>query len=250
MRTGRFLGNLATLSCKGRVWAAAMRPHGPTAAAGGASGKGKPKAVKRPPDNSVQPADSAAWRAWLTRNHGRDKGVWLVTLKKGAPGRTAASLSYDGAVDDALCYGWIDSTAGKLDEARTLRWFAPRKRCSVWSRVNKNKVAKLFDTGLMTPPGIEKVEAAKADGSWTQFDAVDDLVVPNDLAAAFVAHPGSRDNWEAFPRSAKHGILAWIAAAKRADTRQRRVEESARQAADNQRATQPKPRPSSTQHRR
>ncbi|MEM1041890.1 MAG: YdeI/OmpD-associated family protein [Bacteroidota bacterium] len=187
------------------------------------------------PEDATYPADRAAWRAWLEAHHERGDGVWLVRNKKAAGTPT---VSYDEAVEEALCFGWVDSLPRALDEKRTMLYFAPRKLGSGWSRPNKERVARMTAARKMTPAGQAKVDAAKADGSWTALDAIEDLVVPDDLAAAFDAHPGSTEHWAAFPRSAKRGILEWIATAKRDATRARRIEETARLAQRNERANQ------------
>jgi uncharacterized protein YdeI (YjbR/CyaY-like superfamily) len=185
--------------------------------------------------NSTHPKTRAEWRAWLAKHHTRAEGVWLVAYKK-ATGKPR--VEYDEAVEEAVCFGWIDSTEKKLDDERTMLWFAPRKPRSGWSRSNKERVERLTAAGLMTPAGLAKVEAAKRDGTWTALDAVEALTVPPDLEAAFVRHPGSAANFAAFPRSVKRGILAWIATAKKPETRANRVEETARLAAENVRANQ------------
>jgi uncharacterized protein YdeI (YjbR/CyaY-like superfamily) len=110
----------------------------------------------------------------------------------------------------ALCVGWVDSTANTVDDERSMLWFAPRKRGSGWSRPNKERIERLDRDGLMQPRGRAVVGAAKADGSWSLLDDVENLMVPPDLAAAFAVRAGSREQWEAFPRSARRGILEWI----------------------------------------
>lgn len=180
----------------------------------------------------------AQWRDWLAEHHGSTDGVWLVSWRKHT-GRPA--VPYGDSVEEALCFGWVDSTAGKLDEDRTMLWFAPRRRGSGWSRPNKERVARLLEVGLMAEAGLQAVEAARADGSWTSLDAVEDLLVPADLAAALDALPDARRHFEAFPRSVRRGILEWIVTAKRPDTRRRRVEETARLANRNERANQWQP---------
>ena len=161
--------------------------------------------------------------------------MWLVTFKK-ASGKPV--IGYGEAVEEALCFGWVDSKPGKVDAARTKLWFAPRKAGTGWSRPNKERVGRLTAAGLMTPAGLAKVDAAKADGTWTSLDAVEDLVVPPDLATALAAYPPAADHFAAFPRSAKRGILEWIHTAKRPDTRAKRVAETATLAARNERANQ------------
>jgi uncharacterized protein YdeI (YjbR/CyaY-like superfamily) len=151
-------------------------------------------------------------------------------------GRTG--LTYEEAVLEALCFGWIDSTASKLDDERTMLRFSPRKRGSGWARTNKRRIERLLAEGLMAEPGLALVEEARRDGSWTMLDAVEDLIVPDDLAAAFAAHPGSRERWDGFPRSVRRGVLEWIVQAKRPETRARRVAETASLAARGERPGQ------------
>lgn len=187
------------------------------------------------PSNSVHPLTRAEWRAWLAANHQQDAGVWLISYKK-AVGRPR--VEYDEAVQEALCFGWVDSKPQKLDAERTMLWFAPRKPGSNWSKPNKERVEQLIAAGLMTPAGLAKVTAAQADGSWSALDEVEALVMPPDLEEALAALPGARDYWDAFPRSVKRGILEWIVNAKRPETRARRVAETAALAAENRRANQ------------
>lgn len=187
------------------------------------------------PPGHVHPLSREAWRAWLSEHHGREEGVWLVRYKQhtGQP-----TLPMKDIVAEAICWGWIDSSVRKVDDARSKCYVSPRKPGSSWSRVNKEVVARMNEAGLMQPTGLAKVEAAHQDGSWTRLDDVEDLLVPDDLAAAFEAHPGSADHWEGFPRSVKRGILEWILNAKRAPTRATRIEETARLAQQNKRANQ------------
>lgn len=117
-------------------------------------------------------------------------------------------------------------------------WFAPRKAGTGWSKLNKTRVEKLLQAGLMTPAGLAKIEAAKQDGSWTALDAVEELTIPADLAEALAMYGAARQHFEAFPRSVKRGILEWISNAKKAETRAKRVEETAQLAAENKRANQ------------
>lgn len=189
----------------------------------------------KPPDNSVHPLSRSEWRDWLAANHARTGGVWLVTYKK-ATGQPR--VDYDEAVEEALCFGWVDSKPNKLDEARSLLWFAPRKVGTGWSKPNKDRVERMMAAGLMAPAGLAKVEAAKKDGSWTALDAVERLEIPDDLAAALDARSPARTHWDAFPRSVKRGILEWIGNAKRPETRAKRVEETASLAEKNERANQ------------
>ncbi|WP_045233399.1 YdeI/OmpD-associated family protein, partial [Deinococcus pimensis] len=176
------------------------------------------------PEDTVHPLTRGAWRAWLEANHDRAKGVWLVTFRKetGEP-----RVEYDEAVEEALCFGWVDSKPRKLDDRRGMLYFAPRRAGSGWSAPNKARVERLLAAGLMAPAGLAKVEAARRDGSWTALDEVEALVVPGDLAAALADLPPARENFDAFPRSARRGILEWIVSARTPGTRARRVEETA-----------------------
>lgn len=183
----------------------------------------------------VHPLTRAAWRAWLIANHETSSGVHLVTWRK-ATGRPA--VAYGEAVEEALCVGWVDSTAGKLDDERSTLWFTKRRSRSSWSRPNKERVERLIADGLMLPAGLAAIEEAKRRGTWSLLDDVEDLVVPEDLAAALAARPLARANWDAFSRSARRGILEWIVQAKRPETRARRVEETATLAARNEKANQ------------
>lgn len=187
------------------------------------------------PEKSVHPLTRQEWRKWLEENHRSEKGVWLITFKK-ATGKTR--MVYEDAVEEALCFGWVDSKPGKLDEERSMLWFAPRKKGTGWSRSNKKRVEKLTDAGLMKPAGLAKVEGAKMDGSWNALDGVENLEIPGDLQAALDANPPASELFAAFPRSVKRAILEWINSAKKAETRVNRVEETARLAAQNIRANQ------------
>lgn len=191
--------------------------------------------MKEAPDNSIHPLTRAEWRAWLAENHTRPEGVWLVTYKK-ATGKPR--VEYEDAVEEALCFGWIDSKPNKLDDERTLLWFAPRKPGTGWSKPNKERVARALAAGIMAPAGLVKIEAAKADGSWYALDRVEELEMPPDLVEALAAYPAAAENFAAFPRSVKRGILEWISTARRPETRVARIAETARLAQDNIRANQ------------
>lgn len=195
--------------------------------------------MAEPPPNSVHPLTVSEWRAWLEANHTRAEGVWLISYKR-ASGKP--SMTYEEAVEEALAFGWVDSKANTLDDERSILWYAPRKAGSGWSRPNKERVDRLIADGRMTPAGLAKIEAAKADGSWTLLDGVENLEVPPDLAAEFARYPDARANWDAFPRSARRGILEWIVQAKRPETRAKRIAETARLAQDNVRANQWQPK--------
>lgn len=187
------------------------------------------------PDPSTHPLSRDEWRQWLMANHLQPAGVWVVSYKK-ATGKPR--VEYDEAVEEALCFGWVDSKPNKLDAERTLLWFAPRKPGSGWSRPNKLRVERMTRAGLMMEAGLAKVEQARRDGSWTKLDAIEDLEIPADLGDALSAYPLAASNFAGFPRSAKRGILEWIANAKTKETRSRRVDDTARLADRNERANQ------------
>jgi len=175
----------------------------------------------------VEPASVDEWSRWLADHHDSVRGVWLVTGRKDAD----KLVSYEESVLEALRYGWVDSTQKPVDEKRSMMWFAPRRPGSVWTRINKGRVARLEEAGLMEPAGAAAVASAKESGMWTLMDPVEDLVVPDDLDAAFDVHLGSREHWESFSPSSRKQMLAWIVMAKKPETRAMRVLTTAAKAA-------------------
>ena len=192
----------------------------------------------RTPDE-VAAKDRAAWRRWLERHHAKSSGVWLLLAKKGSG---LASVTYEEAVEEALCFGWIDAKANALDERRYKQWMAPRQPGSGWAVSNKRRVERLKAEGRMAPAGLAAISAAMTDGSWTKLDASGSLTVPRDLARAMKVYPDARRHFDAFPPSARRVILEWIGSAKRPETRAKRIEETARLAQENVRANQWRPR--------
>jgi len=186
------------------------------------------------PENAVQPKTRAEWRRWLARHHARDEGVWLVMYKQ-ASGK--ARMGYDAAVEEALCFGWIDSRTRAIDDERTALWMAPRRPRTGWSQSNKARVERLLAAGRIEAPGLAKIEAARADGSWTLLDQVESLEVPADLAKALKASKGDK-YFAGFPPSVRKQLLEWVRSAKKPETRTKRVAEIARLAAMNIRANQ------------
>ncbi len=183
----------------------------------------------------VQIESREEWRAWLEANHESTESIWLVTFRK-ASGKPY--VLYDVVVEEAICFGWIDSLRNKLDDERSMLLLSPRKSGSAWSKVNKDRVERMEAAGKMHPAGLRKIEQSKADGSWAFLDDVDALIVPDDLAAALAEYEEAGKNFEAFPPSTKRGILEWIKQAKRAETRNKRVRETAGLASKNVRANQ------------
>ena len=180
----------------------------------------------------IEPATAAEWGAWLAEHHGRGTGVWLVSARRDAD----RAFSYEEAVLEALRFGWVDSTARPVDETRSMLWFAPRRAQSLWTRPNRERVARLEAEGRLESAGRAAVEAARASGNWDLLEPAEDGVVPDDLAEAFERHPGSREQFAAFSPSARKTILSWIITAKRPATRADRVEQTAAKAARGARA--------------
>jgi len=179
--------------------------------------------------------DRARWRKWLEKNHGQASSVWLVLVKKGAKRK---GITYVEAVEEALCFGWIDSRPNVLDEERFKIHMSPRKPNSVWARSNKERVRKLIEQGLMTPAGMERVEAAKRNGSWGIIEEVDSLKAPEELEKALLAHPPAKANFESFIPSYRKQAIYWVLSAKRLETKARRAEEIARAATRNEKVGQ------------
>ena len=175
------------------------------------------------------------WRLWLEANHDKISQIWLVLYKKGS---SLPSVNYEESVEEALCYGWIDSKPQKRDENCYLLFFSRRKPNSVWSASNKKRIIKLAEAGLMRPAGIAAVETAKANGSWTSIDNVEAMIMPAELEYVLNSNPTARLFFDAFPASAKKSIYQWIILAKTDITRMKRVHETVDLAEKNIRANQ------------
>jgi uncharacterized protein YdeI (YjbR/CyaY-like superfamily) len=182
----------------------------------------------------LEPASRDKWRAWLARNADSATSVWLAIGKKG---NTITKLTYEQAVEEALCFGWIDSTVRKLDDARYKQFFSRRKSGSTWSRINKEREARLEAEGKMAPAGLAAVELAKQNGSWNTLDQVEDTIVPDDLSRALASNPTALENFEAFSPSTRKMFLYWIADVKRPEKRAERIAETVRRAAERRRLT-------------
>ncbi|HEX2911846.1 MAG TPA: YdeI/OmpD-associated family protein [Chloroflexia bacterium] len=179
------------------------------------------------------------WRQWLEEHYAASPGIWLIYYKKesGKP-----RVGYDEAVEEALCFGWIDSRPNALDDERYMQLFTPRKPKSPWSRLNKQRVEKLLEQGLMRPAGLLSIENSKKDGSWNAYDAIEDLTVPEDLQVALTAGDKALKNFEAFSNTNKKQILWWIESAKRPETRARRIEQIVASAEQNKNPLQYTPK--------
>jgi uncharacterized protein YdeI (YjbR/CyaY-like superfamily) len=163
--------------------------------------------------------DRSGWRAWLEANHAISRGVWLVMRR-----REARVGIYEAAVEEALCFGWVDSTAGRVDEERGKLYFAPRKPNSGWAATNKARIERLIADGRMAPAGLAAIERAKANGSWTLLDSVERMEVPSDLTAALDARPPAAGNFVAWPAGVRKQALASLAQARRPATRESRIQ--------------------------
>ena len=166
------------------------------------------------------PSDQKDWRKWLELNHNEKEGVWLIFYKKKSPNY---NLSWSESVDEALCFGWIDSTKRPIDKDTFKQYFSKRKAKSNWSKINKDKVHTLIGQGLMKEAGYKSIEIAKENGSWTILDAVEALVIPEDLKAEFTNYKGSMEYFDSLSKSAKKILLHWIFSAKRKETRHKRI---------------------------
>lgn len=171
------------------------------------------------------------WHQWLDKNHNSSPGVWLIYYKKNS---NKPRVEYEEAVEEALSFGWIDSKVKVIDEERYMQVFTPRKQGSNWSKSNKNRVMKLIKNGLMQPAGLEKVNAAKKDGSWNFLDDIEDLIIPDDLKETFKQNKVAQENFDAFSDSAKKQILYWIASAKKLETQQQRIKKTFESAVKNE----------------
>ena len=174
--------------------------------------------------------DRQEWRQWLEKNHDTAPGVWLIYYKKssGKP-----RVSYDDAVEEALCFGWIDSRPNVIDDERFMQLFTPRKPKSGWASSNKQRVEKLIEQGLMMPAGLEKIATAKKNGSWNKYENLEKLIIPEDLKKLLNENETASRHFNAFGNSRKRAILYWIEDAKRPETRAKRITETVRLAADN-----------------
>lgn len=186
-----------------------------------------------------EPTSRLAWRKWLEQNNSRQESIWLIIAKKGSG---LPTLRIDDVVEEALCFGWIDSVPNKVDEQRYKILLSPRKPKSKWSKINKARANRMIKTGLMTDAGIKLIKLAKKTGTWNALEKIDNLIIPEDLRDAFIKNKKAQTYFEAFPPSTKRGILEWIDNAKTAETRNRRIVETVSLAANNVRANQYKPK--------
>lgn len=173
------------------------------------------------------------WRSWLEHNHQNARGVWLCSWRTEAPG---PRCPYPEVVEEAICFGWIDSTLTLLDDNRGLQLLTPRKTKSSWTRLNRRRAADMEAAGLMTDAGRDAIQVAKSNGWWTISDQVEDLLEPDDLTTALDAVAAARSAWDGFPPSARKAMLWWVVSAIQDDTRARRIAAIVAKAADGERA--------------
>lgn len=177
------------------------------------------------------------WRNWLLKNHDKEFSVWLIIYRKESK---IPSVYYPEAVDEALCFGWIDSLPNKRDDKSYYQFFSRRKPKSNWSKVNKQKVENLLKEGLIHPAGLAVIELAKQNGNWVALDEVEQIIIPDDLEKGFKKNKVALKNWDNFSRSSKRGILEWIFNAKRPETREKRIKETIELAEKNIKANHPR----------
>ena len=184
---------------------------------------------------AVTAANRKAWRNWLARNHENENSVWLIMYHKKT---SIPSIYYEEAVEEALCFGWVDSKGNSRDDQSSYLYFAKRKPKSNWSKPNKIRVEKLIAQGLMMPAGQRMIDLAKQTGTWTALDHVEALTIPPDMQKLLNKNKTALKNFLAFPPSTRRAILEWILNAKKQETRQKRIEETVTLAAQNIRANQ------------
>ncbi len=170
------------------------------------------------------PEGKKDWRKWLDLNHEKKQAIWVIFYKKNAPKH---NLTWSESVDEALCFGWIDSTKRTVDSTRYKQYFTKRKAKSNWSKVNKDKVRSLIDQGLMREAGYKSIEIAKENGSWTTLDGVEALIIPEDLKEELAKSQKAEDYFKTLSNSTKKMLLYWVVSAKRDETRQKRIIEIA-----------------------
>lgn len=173
----------------------------------------------------IVPENRQEWRDWLENNHTKVDSVWLVyyTLKSAIP-----TITVNEAVDEAICYGWINGTARPMDQNKFKQYFCKRKPMSTWSKINKEKVEKLTASGQMRPAGIKCIELAKTNGSWSILDEVEALIIPADLELAFRDEHKGQQFFSNLSKSVTKALLQWLVFAKREETRKNRIIEIVR----------------------
>ncbi len=183
------------------------------------------------PVDAVHFEDGPAWRKWLRKNHAREREVWLLIHKKSAGGQ---GIPYERAVEEAVCFGWIDGKLRRIDDRRHMIRFTPRKPGSVWSKSNRERAERMIQKRLMTRAGLESVRVAKKNGRWAEAYAPSEVPdMPEDLSSALRADERAAKNFGSFANSYKTTYVYWVLGAKREETRAKRIQEVVRRAALN-----------------
>jgi len=192
--------------------------------------------LKKPKQDytTTHPKTRSQWRKWLEKNHSTSRGVWLIYYKKESGKR---KFDYADAVEEALCFGWIDSLPRKIDDERSSLKFTPRKPKSIWSKLNKQRIEKLIEQKLMTEAGLIKIELAKKDGSWNTLNNSDSHAennsLPDDLRKTLSKNKKALENFLAFPPGYRKRFLFWIDSAKTPGTKAARIKQTFLMAATN-----------------
>jgi len=181
------------------------------------------------------PTSRADWRKWLVKNHETKQSVWLLFYNKKSE---KVSISWSDAVNEALCFGWIDSKKQTIDEFSYRQYYSKRKPNSTWSKINKEKIEQLVKNGLMSKSGLKSIEIAKQNGFWTILDEVEQLIVPKDLKEVLTSYNNAFEYFDSQSKSSKKMLLYWVASAKRPKTRQKRIEEISKLASNGQKPKQ------------
>lgn len=176
----------------------------------------------KPELDSFWPTTRQHWRAWLEEHHATKQAIWLIYAKKTS---ALPGITYSEAVEEALCFGWIDSRAQPIDQLTYRQFFSPRMPTSGWSKVNKERIQQLIQAGLMRDAGLRCIDQAKHNGSWLLLDDIEALIIPDDLEKACQERPMAKAYFLTLCRSDKRALLLWIVLAKRAVTRQKRIDE-------------------------
>jgi uncharacterized protein YdeI (YjbR/CyaY-like superfamily) len=173
------------------------------------------------------------WRAWLAAHHTKAQEIWLVIRKKHTG---KAGLTYVDALEEALCFGWIDGILKRIDDEKHTIRFTPRRKNSIWSEQNKKRVGKLIQEGRMTEAGLARIKEAKANGQWEKAAVREDVtVVPPELTAALARNAQARENFERLAPSYRRQFIYWVSSAKRDQTRQKRIKTTIKLVAANKR---------------
>ena len=193
------------------------------------------KIDKTPEIQTFYPKTKNDWRNWLQEHHQSKTGIWVILYKKNSGKPT---ISWSESVDEALCFGWIDSIKKSLDEERSIQFFSKRKPKSTWSKINKEKIKVLTENNLITKAGLESIEIAQQNGSWTILDEVENLTIPKDLEWALKNNSGAEEYFYNLSKSNKKAMLQWLVLAKRPETREKRITEIAFLASQKQKPKQ------------